>query len=259
MKKVLCWFEEHLILTWAIASVIYAIVIHILFSISISNTWFQAKWSAGEILTYVSTVALGLLAVWQNKKFKEENDVSQERLEKLTVRANELTVISKIIEIENDNLARLRMVFDEFSNACDPQVLTVIYVTESNSQNPSLAISAKMTSAEKRIDDSFFALCRELRVHPKIRSNDQDPLKVALRNYYFSAKELVKKVIASPLVDSSNEVGILTQARNAFLVERENHLIRTERKLRQAIYGTMTLDEIKAMYSEDTTKENNED
>ena len=151
------------------------------------------------------------------------------------------------------------MVFDEFSNACDPQVLTVIYVTESNSQNPSLAISAKMTSAEKRIDDSFFALCRELRVHPQIRSNDQDPLKVALRNYYFSAKELVKKVIASPLVDSSNEVGILTQARNAFLVERENHLICAERKLRQVIYGTMTLDEIKAMYSEDTTKENNED
>ena len=78
MKKVLCWFEKHLILTWPIASVIYAIVIHILFSISISNTWFQAKWSAGEILTYVSTVALGLLAVWQNKKFKEENDKAQE-------------------------------------------------------------------------------------------------------------------------------------------------------------------------------------
>ena len=71
MKKVLCWFEKHLILTWAIASVIYAIVIHILFSISISNTWFQAKWSAGEILTYVSTVALGLLAVWQNNSYKE--------------------------------------------------------------------------------------------------------------------------------------------------------------------------------------------
>ena len=253
------WFEKHLILTWVIASVVYTIVIHILFSISTSNTWFQAKWNAGEILTYVSTVALGLLAVWQNKKFKEENDVSQERLEKLTVRANELTVISKIIEIENDNFARLRMAFDEFSNACDPQVLTVIYATEFNTQNPSLAISAKMASAEKRIDDSFFALCRELRVYPKIRSNDQDPLKVALRNYYFSAKELVEKVIASPMVDSSNEVGLLTQARNAFLVEREKNLIRSERKLRKAIYGTMTLDEIKEMYSEDTTKENNED
>ena len=37
-----------------------------------------------EILTFVSTVALGLLAVWQNKRFKEENDESQLRMEKLT-------------------------------------------------------------------------------------------------------------------------------------------------------------------------------
>lgn len=48
------------------------------------------------MLTYSSTVSLGLLAVWQNKKFKEENDAAQLRTEKLAMRANELSVISTV-------------------------------------------------------------------------------------------------------------------------------------------------------------------
>lgn len=34
--------------------------------------WLQAKWTAGELLTYMSTISLGLLAFWQNQKFQEE-------------------------------------------------------------------------------------------------------------------------------------------------------------------------------------------
>ena len=41
-------------------------------------------------MTYASTIILGLLALWQNQRFKEENDKSQERLEKISNRTNEL-------------------------------------------------------------------------------------------------------------------------------------------------------------------------
>lgn len=47
------------------------IIIHILFHLT-GPKWLQAKWTAGELLTYVSTVSLGLLAFWQNQKFQEE-------------------------------------------------------------------------------------------------------------------------------------------------------------------------------------------
>ena len=55
MKK---WIEKNLIKASIIASIIFAVIIHCVFSIPAPNTWFEAKWGAGEILTYVSTIAL---------------------------------------------------------------------------------------------------------------------------------------------------------------------------------------------------------
>lgn len=46
----------------------FAVVIHVLFCLETSNKYLVARWSAGNILAYASTVALGLLAMWQNKK-----------------------------------------------------------------------------------------------------------------------------------------------------------------------------------------------
>ena len=43
MKKVLKWLTDHLILTWAIFSVIFAFIVHMLFSIIAPNQWMVAK------------------------------------------------------------------------------------------------------------------------------------------------------------------------------------------------------------------------
>ena len=60
----------------AIGSIVFAFVIHWVLSIEPTVEFFRAKWSAGDILTYASTIILGLLALWQNQRFKEENDKS---------------------------------------------------------------------------------------------------------------------------------------------------------------------------------------
>ena len=116
MKK---FIKEHLIQTWIVASIVFAILIHILFVTDAPCDKLQAQWSAGDILTYTSTVALGLLAVWQNQKFKEENDKSQERLEKLSIQANELQLISKIIDGKQDRIENIRQHLGEFSELCN--------------------------------------------------------------------------------------------------------------------------------------------
>ena len=67
MKK---FIKEHLIQTWIIASIVFAILIHILFVTDAPCDKLQAQWGAGDILTYASTVALGLLAVWQNQNLE---------------------------------------------------------------------------------------------------------------------------------------------------------------------------------------------
>ena len=201
MKKILNWIKKHLVATWAVMSIVFAIAVHVAFSVAAPTAWLVAKWSPGDILTYVGTVSLGLLAVWQNNRFKEENDVSQQRLERLTVQANELTAINKIIEVESARLERLRKAFDEFSTACDPQTLTAVYAETIASPNIALAITATMVAAERKIDDSFFTLSRELRSDAALRNNDNDSLKVSLRNFYSTSKEYVDKVKNSPTED----------------------------------------------------------
>ena len=75
--------ENKWIVRWVLLSILFALVIHFLF-VPIGPSWLQARWGAGDILTYVGTVSLSLLAVWQNKRFKEENDKAQERLERIS-------------------------------------------------------------------------------------------------------------------------------------------------------------------------------
>lgn len=67
------------IVIWAMASAIFAIVIQLLFSIHAPCDFLEAKWKAGDILSYVSTVALGLLAVWQNQKMSYDAEKKEKQ------------------------------------------------------------------------------------------------------------------------------------------------------------------------------------
>lgn len=127
MKRITKWWdrtkqshfwENRWICKWILLVVVFTVVVHTLFSFT-GPEWLQAKWDAGDLLSYVGTVSLGLLAVWQNKRFKEENDKAQERLEKLSQQSNELVVISKILEREErriENVKETLRQFDDISN-----------------------------------------------------------------------------------------------------------------------------------------------
>lgn len=62
------------ILLWAIISIITAFLIHICFKIDAPSEFWTATWSSGEILTYISTIALGLLAFYQNQKITQQSN-----------------------------------------------------------------------------------------------------------------------------------------------------------------------------------------
>lgn len=248
------WVKSHLFCTWIVCSAIFAFGVHCLFSIPACSEWFAAKWSAGEILTFVATVALGLLAVWQNKQFKKESDISQARLEKLTVQANELVVIGKIIEYESANLSRLRDAYDDFSIACDPQYLSSVISREAISSGTMVSLLAEAVIAEKRIDDSFFALCRELRIDPKVFNNDKDPVKISASNYYRQAKYFVDRAKELSNKSPTQELEKLTKARDDFIGVREGYLRDRVNVLNKAVYENLTLDEIKQLYHAESSQ-----
>ena len=61
------------VLRWGMISLIFALAIHVAFKITAPIKFLEAVWSAGDILTYTSTIALGLLAFWQNQRLYQES------------------------------------------------------------------------------------------------------------------------------------------------------------------------------------------
>lgn len=246
------WFHKHPVCTWAIISIAFAFVIHILFSLSTSHAFFVAKWSAGELLAYSSTVAIGLLAFWQNKRIMEENEAAQQRLERLSEQANTLSITSKIVEIEYENLTRLKTALDEFSTACDPIEISAHFANSLSKNDHRLRAIAVLGEQEKRIDDSFFSLARELRIDPKIKESSSEKIIEITFAFYKAAKTVVGELRNDPEKGgSASDATALAEAKERFYEERECFLMRKEKMLNEVIYGDLTLEEIKKTYRQE--------
>lgn len=245
MKK---WIEKNLILVWIISSIIFAFIIHCLFSIAAPTEWLMAKWSAGDILTFVSTVALGLLAVWQNKKFKDESEASQARMEALTTKANELSVISKIIEHESGNLSKLKTAKQNFIDACNAEGILSDLSDIANQPNDfrKLYVKIKMDSRSKQIKLCGIELLSELAPYP----NDDKMIKLIdlIKGYCDCSMELVNEVRTLSTVDATYKENI--EAEKELITSISDFISTREILLNEVIYGNFTLEQIKMKYQQ---------
>lgn len=246
MKK---FIKEHLVQTWIVASIVFAILIHILFVTDAPCDKLQAQWGAGDILTYASTVALGLLAVWQNQKFKEENDKSQERLEKLTIQANELAVIGKIIDDRQEKIQNIQLGFSEFEAMCSVGPLQAVC---DSSDNTSLTIQnlilhgAKLTACQRKLINF-------------IRSNDGvdgTDVTIQINKMHKAYQENIEREIA--YLELPDEKRHLTPGPNLqdltnvvkyYIEEREFYLLQNNILLNMILYQNMSLSQIKELIS----------
>lgn len=247
MKRLKEWCEKHLFLTWIISSGLFAFVIHFIFSIPTPNEWLVAKWSAGDILTFVSTVALGLLAVWQNKKFKEEHDVAQNRLESLSKKANELSAVSKIIEHESENISRLRTKTQNFIDACNTEatLADLLDVSQQPDDFKKLFLKIKMNNRNKQIRLCTIELLSELKSY----SNETNIIKlIHLTSKYSECSiQLLPKVgTGSPDDDTYKEKA---SAEREFVTSFSDFISNRAALLDKVIFEDLTLDQIKAMYN----------
>lgn len=149
------WFKSPLIRNTIVISSVFALIIHVLYYFPAPFDFFVHKWEAGDILTYVSTIALSLLAVWQNQKFKEESDQTQaamerqnkeaqDRLERISMEANELSVISRIIDQEDKYLSKLEEAALAFLNASSGGKLLAAINKAIDSNDPMAVSGADM-------------------------------------------------------------------------------------------------------------------
>lgn len=248
MKK---WIKNHLILLWVICSIVFAFIIHCLFSKAAPNEWWEAEWGAGDILTYVSTVALGLLAVWQNQKFKEESDQSQERMEKLTNKTNEIALISKVIEHESARISRLKVKKQNFIDACNTEQATLDVSDISNypADYRKIYIKIKMDNRCSQIRLCTVELLNELALY---NSYKQIIKLIDITSEYSKASlEFAKEV--RMMSASENTYNHKKELESQFIIEISSFITDREQLLNQVIYGDFSFEQIKAMYGETST------
>lgn len=177
MKKKICK-KYGWILIWGLVSIVFAAVLQFLFSLEAPIPFLQAKWSAGDILTYSSTILLGLLALWQNQRFKNENDATQEKLEALSTRANELQITPKLIEHEAERINLLRTQFQTFFDACACNYLVADYKDTAKGEKRYAYYSTLRSS---QIRTSYQVLWQQLNMDKGYNSLVDDVIKNAQR------------------------------------------------------------------------------
>ena len=250
MKK---FIKEHLIQTWIVASIVFAILIHILFVTDAPCDKLQAQWGAGDILTYASTVALGLLAVWQNQKFKEENDKAQERLEELTKQANELSIIGRIIDNKSKKLDNLRHAFSDFEAACNVGTITALCIS-----------STKIASAHAKLSEHAQKLPRLCNILETEIAGNWGVKYKDISSKIFKLNSLALKIVdqCSGIVSAKEnketyDDGKITallkeyaEAYDEFSEARDSYIMETEFLLNTISYKNITLEEIREYIKE---------
>lgn len=241
------WIKKNrIVVIWGIVSILFALIINWAFRKEAPWEFLEAKWSPGDLLTYASTVSLGLLAIWQNQRFKEENDISQERMEKLTRRANELSAINKIIEHESEAISRLRIKIENFISACKSEAILEDLSDIANQPDDfkKIYVKTKMDNRIKTIRLCSIELLSEL----KSCSDEARVRKLIdlISAYGNCAIEISKKVRIGLPVDEIYMQKI--DKEKDFIINTSDFIADREIRLNKIIYGQFTLDQIKEMY-----------
>lgn len=245
MKK---WIENNLIKASMIASIIFAVIIHCTFSIPAPNEWFEAKWGAGELLTYVSTITLGLLAVWQNKRFKEENDKSQKRMEELANNANEISLLSKVIEYESARISRLKYLQHNFSEACSMASASaeISDVSEKQADFRKIYVKIKMDNRFAQIKRYGIELLCELELYDNEYNINE--LIGCTSKYIDAALQMVQSMRTMSILEIKYDEK--KEAEIEFIKGMNDFIFRRELFLNNVILGVYSLEEIRGMYKE---------
>lgn len=236
----------------AIIFIAFPVIIQGLFCLNAPWRFLEANWSAGDILTYVGTVFLGIIAAWQNERLKESNDKSQDRLEKLTSEANKLSYMAKVVEYELGKKQKLEVSMSSFQDACSTQNL-LLFVDNNNSINLS-----ELIRIEKALDEAYLNLCFSLRMH---YNDDLESLSGYKKNVY-EMNALAKSVIKA--VKDDDEKKIMTEdmtrkirtlldkinsKRLEMEKEKEKYLNEKNIKLEKLIYNTdISNDKVESIY-----------
>ena len=249
--RISMWFKKHI---WCIILIALVVLILVPVLITILAPSVSSEISADGLLGYIiqavsaiGTILLAYVAIRQNEKFKEENDKTQERLEKIALNANELSVIGKVIEYEYTNIAKLTEKVEKYYTACSADGLIEYLNLNNISQDENgfcLAKERKKSELEQLFSDLFDEV--KLDFH---NFNRLDKTSDVIFDIKVKTMDLLEKMYEVYLHNSTGniepDVIAFIESRQAFRNEMDILITRKRLYLDSIIYGQISYDKIK--------------
>lgn len=88
---------------WCLMAGLFLVIVQIIFTIKAPCKWLAAVWEAGDLITFVGTIALGIVAFMQAKDANKMTEKANE----MTKRANEMSERLMTLEEERNRLELL--------------------------------------------------------------------------------------------------------------------------------------------------------
>ena len=223
-----------------------AIAMLVLPIIAISIVWLLLKKNVFDnpefwygYMSYFGTIALAVVALWQNHIFKIENDKSQIRLENISKKANEISVISKIIEHEEVRLQELKVSFDELFDICDP----VYILSEIKDKSPEES-SEILIRLQKKLDVGYNRIFNCL----SWNTNDDRKFKYSIVSLYSATFNMIMETRNKGYSDVGQDVfDKRFETRDIYDKYYRNY----QTKLETLLYSHMSLEEVYEIYKRD--------
>ncbi len=243
MKLVKKWIEKNKGTFLIIVSIIAALVIQFLFSQYPKEDILIAKWGAGDILTYFSTVVLGWLAIWQNEELKRSNQESESRLELLTRRSNEINILSKVIEYELEKKRSIEAALLLFEQNNNFQLLLPCINPSTKTIDVNIAVEK-----ERILDESYLSLCSLLNIDYDSDSEDSDQFYSKLRDLYRSTKTTISHLKNSNTSLLHEDKTMMESSRQKYIIYKKEYLMAKRKAFEELLNGNINLENIKAIY-----------
>ena len=233
--------------------------------ISVLAPHVSSEVSADGLLGYIiqsvsaaGTILLAYVAIRQNEKFKEENDLAQQRLEELTKRANELSIIGKVFDYERNKLAEIRQAGDALIHACDPEAMAKELFGYLGEHSIKTAKKIDAPLLNQRINNSFSGFCIALQCDPQY-ADGNNTLTVSALHLSNNARKYLDALLDvlaredqkdEDTEDVNSKIReALEQAITLFSIQFWQMIAEKTKKIDIIIYENKSLDEIKKMCS----------
>lgn len=220
---------------------------------------FQTVWNGSEFLAFygsalgaIGTVSLGAITIWQNYRFKKTNEEAQDRLERLTYRANEISIINKIIEYENNRISNMTRFCDEFIKSCAGSQLSDAAIENKNIRS----VASHLLGEAGR---NYLNLSRTILIDKTLTK--ESPIVKALLDLYTLNYNICNAILTKGTIEAIKveEVRNLNSLLENFRMLFEAYTILCQTRIRKVIFETITLEETRKLFGYKQEAENGQD